>query len=199
MRTAFGLTHAELEARALRVPFGAQGLQWLPFLQGERVPDLPHARGVLAGQRAGWLDPARLARAAVEGVACNLAEGVERMRELGICASRAHVVGGAAHSALWCRVLADVLELPLVPLAGALGAALHAAWAVERARGSRVEASAIARPFLRESAARFDPDPDRRTQVGELRARFRDQLERVYGRRESRDRSVSGPRDPTPR
>ena len=51
VRGAFGLTHEELTERASAVPPGCDGLTWLPYLAGERVPDLPDASGTLLGMR----------------------------------------------------------------------------------------------------------------------------------------------------
>ena len=56
---------AALTAAAEQVPTGCEGLLWLPFLQGERVPDLPHASGTLLGLRPGLLRPGHLFRAAL--------------------------------------------------------------------------------------------------------------------------------------
>ena len=42
-----GCTHSELSDLALQAPPGAEGLTLLPYFEGERTPDLPHARGSL--------------------------------------------------------------------------------------------------------------------------------------------------------
>ncbi|MFN0007625.1 MAG: xylulokinase, partial [Planctomycetota bacterium] len=138
VRRATGLDHEALTSAAEAVESGCGGVRWLPYLAGERVPDLPHATGALLGLRTGSLSPGVLYRAAIEGVAINLAWGFERMRALGISAESARVVGGASRNRLWLRILADALGIPLTPLAepesAALGAAILAAWTVERSR-----------------------------------------------------------------
>jgi xylulokinase len=123
--------HASLTERASRVEPGCGGVQFVPYLVGERVPDLPRATGSIHGLRAGSLDSAVLYRAAIEGVTLNLAWGIERMRALGIALESVRLVGGGARNPLWRQVIADVLDAPVTVLAepetGALGAAMQAA------------------------------------------------------------------------
>ena len=68
-----------LTRAASRIPPGCDGLLFLPFLQGERVPNLPEATGVLAGIRPGLLRRGYLFRAALEGTSLSLGLGMERM------------------------------------------------------------------------------------------------------------------------
>lgn len=134
VRQAFGLDHAALTALAEQTPSGAGGLQFLPYLSGERAPDWPHARGVLHGLTPGALRPGPLYRAALEGAAFALRLGMEH---LPFGARELRVVGGGARNPLWRRILADLfgapLSFPLEPETAALGAALQAAAAVSGA------------------------------------------------------------------
>ncbi len=153
-----GLGHTALTDAARAVPVGCEGLLWLPFLVGERVPDLPTATGTLLGLRPGLLRPGHLYRAALEGTSCNLAAGLERLRALGVQPGEVRLAGGAAANALWRQVLADLFAVPVAPLveaeSAALGAAIQAAWAVRRARGEReLTAAAVAAPCVRVGAA----------------------------------------------
>jgi sugar (pentulose or hexulose) kinase len=185
VRRASGLDHEALTAAAEAVEPGARGVTWLPFLAGERVPDLPDATGALLGLRAGSLAPGVLYRAAIEGVALNLAWGVERLRALGIDGRSARVVGGASRNRLWVRVLADVLELPLTPLAeaesAALGAAILAAAAAERARGSPGDVDAIARGFAHGEGGPVEPDAGRSAAYRAAGLRFRELARDLFG------------------
>jgi xylulokinase len=185
VRRATGLDHEALTAAAETVEPGCGGVLWLPFLAGERVPDLPHATGALLGLRPGSLAPGVLYRAAIEGVAANLAWGLARMRALGIAAASARVVGGGSRNRLWLRILADALAIPLTPLAepesGALGAALLAAWTAERARGSAETPDAIAQRFARPAGERIEPDPRAAAVYRDLAVRFRAQARGLFG------------------
>ncbi len=115
-------------------PPGAEGLVFLPYLTGERSPhNDPRARGC-------WLGLSRrherrhLARAVVEGVCFALRDLVDVAIGLGCSAEEIRVAGGGARSALWLRVLADVLGRPVRPVsrsdASARGAAILAMQAV---------------------------------------------------------------------
>jgi sugar (pentulose or hexulose) kinase len=163
VRAAFpSLTLDALTRAAEAVPAGCEGLLWLPYLQGERVPDLPVATGTLLGLRAGGLQPGRLFRAALEGVALNLGWGVERMAALGLSVEAVRLVGGGARNVLWRQILADVLGVPVVrlaePEAGALGAAVQAAWTARRLQGERVMADEIAQRCVKEDGEAARPD-----------------------------------------
>ena len=119
---------------AATTPPGAEGLLWAPYLVGERTPYMdPGARGVLVGLtlRHGR---GHLARAMMEGIALNLRNAFETMREVGIAPQRIVMAGGGARSALWRQIVADVFQREVAPLQidaqSALGAALLGAAAV---------------------------------------------------------------------
>ena len=129
-----GTDPAGLDALALSAPAGAGGLVLLPYLDGERTPNLPDASGTLLGLRRATMTPAHLARAAVEGMLCGLADGLDALRAQGLSVRRVLLIGGAAQSAGVQAVAPGVLAAPvLVPTPGewvARGAARQAAWAL---------------------------------------------------------------------
>ncbi len=187
VRASTGATLAELTAAAARVPPGCGGVLWLPYLQGERVPDLPRASGTLTGLRAGSLAPGVLFRAALEGTALNLGWGVERMRALGLPVTAVRVAGGGAGNPLWRQILADVLGAPVAPLAetesAALGAALQAWWTVRRLDGEVVSADDVATPVARTTGEVSAPDPARVALYRESGERFRGLAATLHGAR----------------
>jgi len=184
VRAAFGSDHGELAGRAAAVAPGCDGLLWLPFLQGERVPDLPGATGTLLGMRTQHLDAAVLYRAAIEGTSCNLALGALRLARLGIALGEVRLCGGASRNALWRQVLADMLAVRVVamaePEAAALGAAIQAAWTVRRLRGERVDCDAVAAPCVRAAGAVTAPS-NHAPFYRDLLARFDREVRRQYG------------------
>jgi xylulokinase len=129
--------HAELTRLALSAPPGADGLVFVPYLEGERTPNRPDATGALHGARLTNLTPAHLARAAVEGLLCGLADGLDALRANGVPVERALLVGGGSRSEAVRAIAPSVLGLPvLVPPPGeyvADGAARQAAWALSGA------------------------------------------------------------------
>jgi xylulokinase len=126
-----GTDLAALDQLALSVP-DSGGLVLLPYLDGERTPDLPAARGLLHGLTRGNATPAHLARAAVEGMLCGLADGIDALRALGVEVRRALLIGGGARSAAVQALAPAVLGIPVrLPRPAeyvALGAARQAAW-----------------------------------------------------------------------
>ena len=123
-----------LDALAMEAPAGARGLVLLPYLDGERTPDLPHATGTLAGLTRASMTPAHFARAAVEGVLCGLADAIDALARQGIRARRVLLIGGASRSTAVCTIAASLFGLPVVvPQPDeyvARGAARQAAWAL---------------------------------------------------------------------
>ncbi|HEY0636272.1 MAG TPA: FGGY family carbohydrate kinase, partial [Pseudonocardiaceae bacterium] len=101
LTAAAGLLGVDLDALsrlALTAPPGAGGLVLLPYLDGERTPNLPEATGSLGGITRANLTAANLARAAVEGMLCGLADGVDALRAHGVPVRRVLLIGGAAAS-----------------------------------------------------------------------------------------------------
>jgi xylulokinase len=126
-RDLFGWSHPQLEDAIRSVPPGAEGLLFLPYLQGERTPNLPRGTGVFHGLTTRTMTPAHLARATMEGVTLGLAYGLHRMRTLGIAPTEIRLTGGGSKSAVWRQICADVFNCRVVTLAEAEGAALGAA------------------------------------------------------------------------
>ena len=126
--------HAELSELALSTPAGADGLVLIPYLEGERTPNKPLATGAIHGLTLKTSTPAHLARAAVEGMLCALADGLDALVGQGATARRIVLVGGGARSEAVRRIAPELFGLPvLVPPPGeyvADGAARQAAWVV---------------------------------------------------------------------
>ncbi|WP_432987305.1 xylulokinase [Dactylosporangium sp. CA-233914] len=129
-----GVALSTLDDLALSAEPGAGGLTLLPYLDGERTPNLPDARGLLNGLTRGNASPANLARAAYEGMLCGLADGLDAVRSLGVPVERVLLIGGAAASPAVRAIAPGLLGVPVsVPEPGeyvALGAARQAAWAL---------------------------------------------------------------------
>ena len=127
-----GVDFDEFDRLALSADPGAQGLTWIPYFDGERSPNLPHAAGALHGVTTRNLSPANVARAAVEGLLCSMAYCTDRITEHGVEVSRVILVGGGARSEAVRRIGPAVLGAPVhVPTLAeyvAVGAARQAAW-----------------------------------------------------------------------
>jgi xylulokinase len=166
-----GVDHAGLSELALSAPAGADGLVLVPYLEGERTPNKPDATGALHGMRLGNTTPAHLARAAVEGMLCALADGLDALVAQGVPVERIRLIGGGARSAAVRAIAPAVLGRDvLVPSAGeyvADGAARQAAWVL--ARRSDPTAPAPAWQLAPEELRTADPTPAVRARYAEVR------------------------------
>lgn len=131
--------HDELSRLALSAPPGSGGLALVPYLEGERTPNRPNATGALHGLRLANATAANLARAAVEGLLCALADGLAQLTAHGVVARRIVLIGGGARSRALREIAPAVFGMPvLVPTPAqyvALGAARQAAWALSGSPG----------------------------------------------------------------
>ncbi|HEV7270639.1 xylulokinase [Pseudoxanthomonas sp.] len=149
---AFGFSTRDGDAHLQATPPGADGLVMLPFLNGERTPDLPRGKGVLAGLDTTNMTPAHVYRAAMEGATYSLKYGYDAFVRAGMRFERIVLTGGGSNSAAWRQLVADVFGLPVdVPAqaeGAALGAALQALWARGRARGEGASVADITRQHV---------------------------------------------------
>lgn len=129
-----GKTHDEVGALALSAKPGANGLSLLPYFEGERTPNRPHATGVFGGMNLNNSNAADIARAMVEGMLCGLVDAVDALEKLGVNVKRIILIGGAAKNPAVSQIAAALFGREvLVPPAGeyvANGAARQAAWAL---------------------------------------------------------------------
>jgi xylulokinase len=155
-----GWSHDQYAKEAATIPAGSDGLLLLPYLAGERTPNLPHGTGVLHGLTISNFTPAHLARAASEAVTLGLGYGLSRFRELGVQPSEIRLTGGGSNSKVWRTICADVFGVPVVCLrsgeGAGLGAAVQAGWTFEGSKGLPEICSRIV--GLDEST-RVEPDP----------------------------------------
>jgi xylulokinase len=146
----------DLDELALAAAPGSGGVALLPYLTGERTPNLPNASGMLHGLTQ-QTEPRHLARAAVEGVVASL---LDAARLLPPGEGRVLLTGGGAHSAAVRAVVADLSDRDVTVLdvgeAVASGAAVQAA-AVLHGCGPAEIAHAWAPQAVQVLAAGNDP------------------------------------------
>ncbi len=129
-----GTDLAGLSRRALAAEPGAGGITLLPYLDGERTPDRPHATGVLSGLTTRNATPENLARAAVEAVLASLADVARLLGAQGVEMRSVLLIGGGARSEAVRRLAPSIfgvdVDVPEPAEYVALGAARQAAWAL---------------------------------------------------------------------
>ena len=120
-----------LLSEAATVPAGSEGLFFLPYLTGERTPHPdPLARGAFIGMTSRH-SRGHMTRAVLEGVAYGLKDSFTLIDQAGLPETfEVRISGGGAKSPVWQRIIADVLDAPLVNIntteGGAFGAAILA-------------------------------------------------------------------------
>lgn len=140
---------------------GAEGVWLMPYLAGERLPNLPHATGSLFGLSMENARPDLLVRAALDGVAAGLAYGVEALAEQGVTGTEIVLVGGGSRHPAWRQAIADAAGLPVHVRGGrehaALGAAMQAIAVATAAPIDEVVAT-----FRPETVGVTEPRPEHR-------------------------------------
>ncbi|HEY9477034.1 MAG TPA: FGGY-family carbohydrate kinase, partial [Microbacteriaceae bacterium] len=130
--------HTDLGRLALGAEPGSDGVVLVPWFEGERTPNRPDATATLSGMTLASTTRSNLARAAIEGMLCGLADGLDAMRAQGVVAERILLIGGAAQNLAVQAIAAQVFDVPVVvPEPGeyvAHGAATQAAWALTGVR-----------------------------------------------------------------
>ncbi len=158
-RPSFAEVLAELEREAAELAPGAEGLVLVPYWNGVMDPYWDHdARGVVVGW-SGAHGPAHLYRAILEGIAFEQRLHTEGLERAAGPIAELVALGGGSQSELWCQILADVLEKPIVRAssaeATALGAAMLAAVGVGLYPGLDEAAAAMT-----STGARYVPGAD---------------------------------------
>ncbi len=179
-----GKTVAEIDPALQSTAPGAEGLVFLPFLNGERTPDLPGARGSLHGVSANNFTPVHLIRAAVEGVSFGILNGLDRVLG-GRSANTIRVIGGGARSRAWRQLLADatgaVIDVPAEEESGCLGAAIQAMVALAAANEEVLSFAEVADTVVKvDKTATCHPRPALRAAYSAARARYNLQLAATY-------------------
>ena len=153
IRKDFKWTHAQYEAAARKAPAGSDGLLLLPYLEGERTPNVPDGTGVYFGVRAGTFTGKHFARATMEGVTLGMNYGLRRLEKLGVKPTQIRATGGGANSKLWRQIMADVFNAQVVTLkvgeGAAYGAALQALWSLRNHQGDKVSIEEITDRFVK--------------------------------------------------
>jgi xylulokinase len=163
VRKDFGIEHAEYEKMARKAPAGCDGLFLLPYLEGERTPNVPEGTGAYIGVTQKTFTAPHFARATMEGVTLGMNYGLRRLAELGVKPTQIRATGGGAKSKLWRQIMADVFNAEVVTLkvseGAAYGAALQALWAWRRSQGENASIKDITDEFVHlNPAERAEPN-----------------------------------------
>src|SRR4051812_47985750 len=152
VRNDFKMSHDQFSNAASRAPAGCDGLFLLPYLEGERTPNVPDGTGVFVGVNARTFTAPHFARATMEGVTLGMNYGLRRLAQLGVKPTQIRATGGGAKSKLWRQIMADVFDAEVVTLkvseGAAYGAALQALWCWRLQQGEKISIAEITDEFV---------------------------------------------------
>lgn len=175
-KALFNASNQDLEKMASQAPKGAQGLIFLPFIDGERIPVLPSSSGVFFGLNRNNFNVSCMARSVMEGTILNLAYGFSRMKSLGLKPEEIRATGGGSKSPLWLQVVADVFKTPVVTLeeeeGAAFGAAIQSIWNYLLVQGEKVKIEEITGKMVKKGISEINPEPKNFPLYDELQERF---------------------------
>ncbi|TFB54418.1 xylulokinase [Cryobacterium tagatosivorans] len=128
------VSHRALGEIAESVAPGSGGVVLHPYFEGERTPNLPDATATLFGMTLANTSRANLARAAIEGMLCGLAGGLDAVLSQSVKVRRILLIGGAAQNSSVQKIASEIFTYPIsIPVTGeyvAAGAARQAGWAL---------------------------------------------------------------------
>ena len=166
------LGYEELCAQAESVAVGANGLFFVPQLEGPGTPlHDAGARGAFVGLRAHHTQ-ADLTRAVMEGVVFSLRDRLDVMRALGTELRQVRATGGGARSRLWRQMQADIFAMPVAAMASAPSPAVGAALLAGVATGVFADVAAASATVARPDNM-LEPDPERAARYDQLYRTFR--------------------------
>jgi xylulokinase len=179
VRDLFGWEIQALERNVTRSEPGANGLTFLPYFHGERLPNLPNGVAIIHGLNSSNTNRHDIARALIEGIVIGLAQGMNRLISLGIEAKELRITGGGAKSASMRQIVADVFGLPVIGLkvveGAALGAAIQAAWIYCQTKGEPIPLEKIVKSAVKANPkTRAEPRKENLALYADLRGRHAD-------------------------
>ncbi len=152
LRRDFKWTHEKFEREAAKAPAGSEGLLLVPYLEGERTPNIPDGTGVWLGVREKTFTAKHYARSTMEGVTLGMNYGLRRLAQLGVKPKQIRATGGGAKSKLWRQIMADIFNAEVVTLkvseGAAYGAALQALWCWRQQRGEKISINDLTDKFV---------------------------------------------------
>lgn len=175
VRRDFQMDLKTFDQTAAQAPAGCDGLVLVPYLEGERTPNVPAGTGVWLGVNTRTFTAAHFARSAMEGVTMGMNYGLRRLAELGVKPKQIRATGGGANSKPWRQMMADIFNAEVVTLkvgeGAAYGAALQALWCWRLQQGEKLAIHDLTSQFVTLNRAETaEPNPQNVKLYRELQA-----------------------------
>ena len=163
---------ARLDAEAASVPRGADGVTFLPYLQGERTPHRDaSARGAVLGLSLAHTR-AHLTRAVLEGICFALRDSLTILQSVGLSPDHLLLTGGGAKSRLLRQLQSEIFGLPVTTVNREEGPAYGAALLAAVGAGAFPDLTAAVRATLTRAPLEV-PDPNAHLDYAQPYLRFR--------------------------
>jgi xylulokinase len=163
---------ARLDAEAASVPRGADGVTFLPYLQGERTPHRDaSARGAVLGLSLAHTR-AHLTRAVLEGICFALRDSLTILQSVGLSPNHLLLTGGGAKSRLLRQLQSEIFGLPVTTVNREEGPAYGAALLAAVGAGAFPDLTAAVRTTLTRAPLEV-PDPNAHLDYAQPYLRFR--------------------------
>lgn len=164
--------HQALDALALQIAPGADGLLCLPYFLGEKTPiHDPNARGCFVGLSLSHTR-AHFWRAALEAVAFGFRHHLDVLDDIGHSPSRYVASDGGSRSQVWMQITADVIGAPVSVLDNAHGSAVGAAFVAAMGTGLARDWSEVG--ALSHLGRTLQPAPSAHREYNRAYARYRE-------------------------
>ncbi|MCI9621097.1 MAG: xylulokinase [Dorea sp.] len=151
---------------------GENQVFYLPYLMGERSPhNNPDARAMFIGMS---MDTTRedMTQAVLEGVTFGLRDSLEVAKSLGIKIERTKICGGGAKSALWKKILANIMNLKVDVIESEEGPALGGAMLAAVGCGEYPDVETVAKKVVK-VVDTVEPEPELVAKYEERYQKFR--------------------------
>ncbi|MFA7109269.1 MAG: xylulokinase [Sphaerochaetaceae bacterium] len=129
VRKLFEMEVKDLDEIASSANPGCDGMIMLPYFNGERTPNYPKGKAVIAGIDSSNFNKANIARSALESAVYSMKVGLEAFEEQGFKPNRLILIGGGSNSSVWPQIVSNIMELevviPIIKESAAFGGAIQ--------------------------------------------------------------------------
>ena len=154
LRAALSVNLKDFDEVIAKSEVGSGGITTLPFFNGERTPNLPHAKGCVFGLTSENTNTGNLLRSQIESAAYGLKFGLNELMKLGVSGEKLILTGGGSKSAMWRQIVSDVFEVEIAVMqqkeGAAFGAALQALWVLLKENDPDLELASVTSEHLTE-------------------------------------------------
>lgn len=176
IQNLFNMDIPQFNESLSRTEIGSNGISFLPFFNGERVPALPNAQASIHNLNIANLNCDNIVRSVIEGATFGLRYGLDLLRKSGVKVNQIRLIGGGSKSSIWRQIIADTMNVqticPVNTEAGALGAAIQAVWAMN----NKIDHEIVEKFVVLDQESLVEPDASRVEKTEKAYQRYLEEL-----------------------